>query len=89
MKVLQVDFISSEESDDEDGIKVRPLTWHSDRVITFLHSLDERAHNSKSPQARRQIKTRREGGAPSSRQQPTHDANGPPLSSWMFAMCNN
>ena len=82
-KVLQVSFMSS-----EDVIEVRPLPWRSDRVTTFLHSLDHKARETKSPQARRQMKTRREG-ALSSRPKPTYDGDGSALNAWMFAMCNN
>ena len=81
-------FMSSEESEEEDVIEVRPLLWRSDRVTTFLHSLDDKARDKKSPQARRQMKSRQEG-APSSRPQPTHDANGQALNPWMFSLCNN
>ena len=77
--------MSSEESDDGEDIEVRPLSWCSDRVTTFLHSLDD---NNKSPQARRQMKTRRVGD-PSSRVKPTHDSRGRTLNPWMFTMCNN
>ena len=88
-KVLQINFMSSEESEDEDVIEVHPIPWRSERVTTFLHSLDDKARDKKSPQARRQMKTRREG-APSSRPQPSHDANGRVINnSWMFTMCNN
>ena len=88
-KIFQVNFMSSEESDgnDEEVIEVHPLSWRSDRVTTFLHSLDEKAREEKSPQARRQMKMRRMG-SPSSRAQPTHDDNGQALPSWVFAMCN-
>ena len=43
-KVFQVSFMSSEESENDGVIEVRPLPWRSDRVTTFLHSLDEKAH---------------------------------------------
>ena len=80
--------MSSEESDDGEDIEVRPLSWRSDRVTTFLHSLDDKARDNKSPQARRQMKTRRVGD-PSSRVKPTHDSRGQTLNPWMFTMCNN
>ena len=87
-KVFHVNFMSSEESDDGEDIEVRPLSWRSDRVTTFLHSLDDKARDNKSPQARRQMKTRRVGD-PSSRVKPTHDSRGQTLNPWMFTMCNN
>ena len=42
-KVFLVNTMSSEESDDgdEEVIKVHPLPCCSDRVITFLHSLED------------------------------------------------
>ena len=54
-KVLQVSFMSSEESKSEDVIEVRPMPWRSDRVTTYLHSLDEKARYRTSPQAKRQM----------------------------------
>lgn len=86
-KVFHVNFMSSEESDsnEEEVIVVRPLSWRSNRVTTFLHSLDDKGREEKSPQARRQMKTRDS----SSRPQPTSDVTGQALSTWMFAMCNN
>ena len=61
-KVLTLDMMSSEESDesDDDAIIVRPLRWRHDRVAAFLHNLDERSHDDKSPQAKRQTKKRKQ-----------------------------
>ena len=84
--MLQVSFMSSEESESDDVIEVRPLPWRSDRVTTFLHSLDGKAREKKSPQARRQMKTRHEG-ATSSRPRPADGEST--RNAWMFAMCNN
>ena len=80
-----MNFMSSEESDDgdEEVIEVHPLPWPSDRVTTFLHSLDEKAHVEKSSQARRQMKRRCVGRA-SSRVRPTHDDSGEVLPSWLL-----
>ena len=63
-KVLSAEFMSSEDSEDE-TIVVRPLPWRSGRVAAFLHSLDDKAQESKSPQARRQMKERKVGGSSS------------------------
>ena len=82
-KVFSVHFMSSEESDGDDGIKVHPLSWRSNRVSTFLHSLDEKAKDEKSPQAKRQMKTRHSGSC-STRAQPTKDTKGQALPSWLF-----
>ena len=59
-KILSTEFMSSEESDEE-FIKVRPLPWRSERSVSFLHSLDDKALKEKSPQARRQMKERKVG----------------------------
>ena len=82
-KVFSINFMSSEESDGEDVIEVRPLPWHSHRVSTFLHSLDEKAKDDKSPQAKGQMKTRCSGTS-SARVQPSVDAKGQVLPSWLF-----
>ena len=85
-----VNFMSSEESDSAigDEIQVRPLSWRSCRVTSFFHSLDKKAQEEKSPQAKRQMKARRMGNY-SARVRPTHDSEGQILPSWLFAMCNN
>ena len=61
------DFTSSEESEcgdaDADVILVQSLPWRSNRVCTFLHSLDDRSIEGKTPQAKRQMKSRRIGNA--------------------------
>ena len=64
-KVFTFDFMSSEESEcsDADVILVRSLPWHSNRVSTFLHPLDDRSIEGKTPQAKRQMKSRRIGNA--------------------------
>ena len=86
--MLQVSFMSSEESESEDVIEVHPLPWRSDRVTTFFHALDEKAREKKSPQARRQMKARREGSS-SSRPKPANEDSSSGRNAWMFAMCNN
>ena len=89
-KVFCFSFMSSEESDhsDEEVIEVRPLSRRSERVSSFLHSLDKKAHENKSPQAKRQMKQRRMGDS-SSRVQLTQDSEGQLLPKWLFAICNN
>ena len=88
-KLFCFSFMSSEESDHSDEvIEVRPLSWRSERVASFLHSLDKKANENKSPQAKRQMKQRRMGNF-SSRVQPTQDSEGQLLPKWLFAICNN
>ena len=70
-KVLTIDMISSEESDgEEDTIIVHPLQWRSEKVSCFLHSLDSKANDEKSPQAKRQTKRRVESSEHSLRSLP-------------------
>ena len=57
LKVLKVDMMSSEESENDDMI-IKPLEWRSGIVNRFLLKLDEKALELKSPQAKRQRKTR-------------------------------
>ena len=89
-KVFNVNFMSSEESDvdGDDTIQIRPLPWRAERVTSFLHSLDRKSNDEKSPQAKRQMKMRQMGNS-SKRLRPTHDSNGQTLPSWLFAICNN
>ena len=78
-KVLTSDFISSEESGEEDNsIIVKSLPWRAPRVDAFFHSLDESARNRKSPQSLRQMKTR-VLGEQSTREKPPSGRN---LPSW-------
>ena len=76
-------FMSSEESDGDDAIKVNPLPWRSDRVSAFLRALDVKAKDENSPQAKRQMKARHMGIC-SSHAQPSVDAMGQALPSWVF-----
>ena len=84
-----MEFMSSEESDSDNVIEVQPIPWRSDRVTSFLHALDRKANEKRSPQAKRQMKERRLGSSSSSRVRPGHDSEGCPLPSWLFAMCNS
>ena len=73
-KVLIMEFMSSEESanDDNDGDEVQvvhPLPWRSTRVDAMFHDLDKHALSKKSPQSKHQMK-RRDLGSESTRPQP-------------------
>lgn len=75
--------MSSEESgfDGEDeAIVTRPLPWLSATVQQFKRKLDLEIKNSKTPLARRQMKSRVQG-QPSSRAKPD-DTHGIP--NWVF-----
>lgn len=57
-QVLITEFMSSEESGEENDIIVKPLSWRAPRVDSFFRSLDEDAKDGKSPQSVRQMKSR-------------------------------
>ena len=54
------EFMSSEESDGED-IVIHPLPWRSAKVDDVLSKIDAFILKQKSPQARRQMKSRKIG----------------------------
>ena len=60
LSVLTNDFMSSEESDGED-IVIHPLPWRSARVDEVMSKIDAYILKQKSPQARRQMKSRKVG----------------------------
>ena len=58
--------MSSEESAEEDGeeiLTVKPLTWRAEIVNKMMADLDIICKKDKSPQSRRQLKTRKTGEA--------------------------
>ena len=72
-KVMFPEMISSEESleeNDEEVLKIRPLTWRAEIVNKMFAELDVMSQKEKSPQARRQQKPRRIGEI-STRQPPS------------------
>ena len=70
LSVMTNDFMSSEESGDDDTIVVHPLTWRSQYVKVMFQRIDAYNKNAKSPQARRQMK-QRSNGSVSSRVSPS------------------
>ena len=66
------DFMSSEESDD-DNLIVHSLPWRTDYVGQMIERIDKYCDKKKSPQSRRQMKSRL-SGSPSSRPTPSSDA---------------
>ena len=68
LTVMSNDFMSSEESE-EDQIVVHPLPWRTPYVNTMFSKIDAYVTEKKSPQARRQTKSRKTG-FPSTRQRP-------------------
>ena len=85
MAVLTLDFMSSEESNDdsddelEDTYIVRELPWRSSKVDVFIQ-LDEETKRSMSKQSKRQQKKRIYSEEPSSRPIPSGK-----FSSWAVA----
>lgn len=63
LTVITNEYMSSEESGEDDSIIVHPLPWHSDYVNKMFKKIDCYCENLKSPQARRQTKRRVSGGA--------------------------
>ena len=58
LKVMTNDFMSSEESGDDDSIVVRPIPWRSKYVNQMFSKIDKYCNHKKSPHALRQMKTR-------------------------------
>ena len=65
LSIMTNDFMSSEESGDDDTIVVHPLTWRSQYVKVMFQRIDAYNKNAKSPQARRQMKQQSNGSASS------------------------
>ena len=55
---MTADFMSSEESGEEDVMIIKPLQWRSERVDKFFRQLDEKSNACKTAQAKRQRKAR-------------------------------
>lgn len=73
LKVMRNDFMSSEESGDDDSIIIRRLPWRSRYVDTMFEKIDKYAKSKKSSQAKRQLKTRKVAADPSTRLPPATD----------------
>ena len=61
------ELISSEESDENDSIIVRPLPWRAPKVTDFFKKLDVLIDEDKTSQAKRQRKDRVMSSTESSR----------------------
>ncbi len=77
--VITNDFMSSEESGEDDTIVVHPLPWRSEYCTKMFRKIDAYCDNHKSPQAKRQKKPRAFGDV-SSRPQPKMEE----YPSWAF-----
>ena len=73
LAVVKKEYMSSEESGDEDSITVHPIPWRSDYVSKMFSKIDMFVNTKKSCQARRQMKQRKIG-SPSSRPPPPGDS---------------
>lgn len=69
LTIITNDYMSSEDSGDDDTIEVRPLPWRSSYVNAMFTKIDAYCNHKKSSQARRQMKGR-VVGSPSSRPKP-------------------
>ena len=69
LSVTNKEFMSSEESEN-DFITVHPLPWRSDYVSSMFSKIDSYILNQKSAQAKRQMKSRK-NGSPSIRSPPS------------------
>ena len=70
-KVLADCMMSSEESEDNEAIAIKPLPWRSELVSEFFEVLDSELMKDRSSQAKRQIKKRKISERPSSREKPS------------------
>ena len=83
MKILTVDYMSSEETGQESAgsederqalpvivFIIRPLPWRSDRANSIIASMDRKAQRKSSNRAREMCR-KRYNGAPSTRQLPS------------------
>ena len=57
-EIMDISYVSSEESEGENTIVVHPLPWLTEEVNSFKKSLDDARHAAMTPQAKRQLKTR-------------------------------
>ena len=73
LKVVSNEYMSSEESGEDDTLLVHPIPWRSQYVDQMFKKIDAFCTNKRSPQARRQMK-QRSVGSPSSRQCPIDSA---------------
>ena len=89
MKILTLDFISSEETGSESGSETettirrkvfisRPLTWRSFEANNIMESLDRKVTRRRSDRAKEMCRARRTG-VPSSRTSP---GSGPEGVAW-------
>ena len=87
MAVLVMEFMSSEESNDdsddelEDTYIVQELPWRSSKVDEVFIQLDEETQRSMSKQSKRQQKKRIYSEEPSSRPKPSEK-----FPSWAFVL---
>lgn len=69
-EVLHLEYMSSEDSEGENELKVRPLPWVSEKVTKFKECLDKESEKGMNAQSKRQ-KKRKTIGPLSNRPRPT------------------
>lgn len=73
LAVMTNEFMSSEESGDDDSLCLHPIPWRSSYVSQMFQKIDSYCANKKSSQARRQMK-QRQVGSPSRRLLPNAES---------------
>lgn len=81
LKIVTNDFMSSEESADDDSVVIRPLSWRAPCVDHMFQKIDEFNMSKKSGQSKRQTKSRKKGFL-SERPKPVVDTDS---SKWAFS----
>ena len=81
IEVFKLQYMSSEESEDENTLKVKPIFWLSSRVNEFKRSLDKERTKTLNSQSKRQAKQKIEGE--------TSQRIKPDGSKWLFKKQKN
>jgi len=77
VEILKLEYMSSDDSGEEDTLVVRPIPWLCKKVEEFKTMLDKQRLKDMSEQSRRQAKEKVRG-APSTRPRPSGG------SEWIF-----
>ena len=86
MSVMVNDFMSSEESCEEDMFVIRPLPWRSFKVNEFFGRLDMTSQTLRSCQSQK-MRKKRDSGEPSERPCPIAKYGKPLL--WAFSRAHH
>ena len=77
MSVLTLDFMSTDESEDEHCFVSHPIPWRSTEVRDYMQSLDRKRGRRRSTRARK-MRNKRRVGEPSDRPEPPNVASQVP-----------